>query len=118
MRFCPDCKNMLYTIEEEEGGGIQLKCRKCPYTEASPALLYEHNLREDTTARLVVNPYLTHDPTLPRFTTIECPNEECGSRNGSEDPDVVGVKIDAVNVVWMYQCAVCSTSWKQEAGRG
>jgi hypothetical protein len=109
---------MLYTIEEDGGAGIKLKCRKCPYAEDSPALLYEHNLREDATARLVVNPYLTHDPTLPRFTTIQCPNEECQTRKGGAEPDVVALKIDPVNVVWMYQCAVCSTSWKQESGRG
>lgn len=115
MKFCPDCKNMLYTIEED-GEGIKLKCRKCPYSEASPALLYEHNLREDTTARLIVNPYLAKDPTLPRFKTIQCINEECPTR-GSES-DIVGVKIDATNVVWMYQCAVCSHSWKQSAHRG
>jgi DNA-directed RNA polymerase subunit M/transcription elongation factor TFIIS len=111
MRFCPDCKNMLYYIEAG-AGGIELKCRNCQYSEASPTLLYEHNLREDTTAHLIVNPYLAQDPTLPRFKTIKCPNDTCTSN------DVVGVKIDAVNVVWMYQCAVCSTSWKQSAHRG
>lgn len=112
MKFCPDCKNMLYTLEEPEGGGLRLKCRKCPYSEEAPALLYEHNLKEDTTARLIVNPYLTQDPTLPRFKTIKCPTEGCPSE------DVVGVKVDSTNVVWMYQCAVCKASWKQAAHRG
>lgn len=122
MKFCPDCKNMLYSIEEAAEGaaaggqpGIQLKCRKCPYTEAAPALLYEHNLREDTSARLVVNPYLAQDPTLPRFDTVQCKNEECPTRG--KKSDVVGIKIDPVNVVWMYQCAACNTTWKQSARR-
>lgn len=116
MKFCPDCKYMLYTVEEEEGSGVKLKCRKCAYTEDAPVLLYEHNLREDTTARLIVNPYLTQDPTLPRFKTIQCANEDCPSRG--KESDIVGLKIDSTNVVWMYQCAVCSTSWKQAARRG
>jgi hypothetical protein len=115
MKFCPDCKNMLYTLEEGEGT-VLLKCRNCTYSEPAPALLYEHNLREDTTARLVVNPYLAQDPTLPRFKTIQCPNAECPSRG--KESDIVGVKLDAINVVWMYQCAVCSTSWKQASRRG
>jgi|LauGreDrversion4_2_1035121.scaffolds.fasta_scaffold05793_4 DNA-directed RNA polymerase subunit M/transcription elongation factor TFIIS len=115
MKFCADCKNMLYTIEEGEAG-IKLKCRKCPYFEAAPALLYEHNLREDTTAKLATNPYLVQDPTLPRFTTVQCPNETCPSRG--KESDVVGVKIDKENVVWMYQCAYCLTSWKQASRRG
>ncbi len=116
MRFCVDCKNMLYTIEQTEGGGVSLKCRRCPYSEAAPALLYEHNLREDTTARLTANPYLMQDPTLPSFDTIACFNGECPSHK-TKVYDVVGVKIDKVNVVWMYQCRVCSTSWKQPSRR-
>jgi DNA-directed RNA polymerase subunit M/transcription elongation factor TFIIS len=117
MKFCPDCKNMLYTIEQSEGApGVALKCRKCPYSEAAPALLYEHNLRVDTTTQLVSNPYLTKDPTLPRFTTLQCHNEQCPSRDG--ESDIVGVKIDAANTVWMYQCAVCQSSWTQSARRG
>jgi len=115
MKFCPDCKNMLYTIEEVDAG-VNLKCRKCPYSEPAPALLYEHNLREDATAKLVTNPYLTQDPTLPRFKTIQCPNTECPTRG--RESDIVGVKIDATNVVWMYQCAVCNTSWTQASHRG
>ena len=107
---------MLYTIEQTSDGTIKLKCRKCPYYEDAPALLYEHNLRESTTARLATNPYLTQDPTLPRFNTFQCPNETCASRGG--ESDIVGVEIDKENVVWMYQCAVCSTSWKQAARRG
>lgn len=116
MKFCPDCKNMLYTVEQAEDTTVKLKCRKCPYYEDSPALLYEHNLRDDTTARLAANPYLTQDPTLPRFNTIQCPNETCPARGKTQD--VVGVKIDKTNVVWLYQCAHCSTSWKQASRRG
>lgn len=107
---------MLYMIEESESGSIKLKCRKCPYFEDAPALLYEHDLREDTSTLLATNPYLTQDPTLPRFNTIQCPNDSCPSRG--KESDIVGVKIDKVNVVWMYQCAVCSTSWKQASRRG
>lgn len=116
MKFCPDCKNMLYTLEQNEGGHVELKCRKCSYAEDAPSLLYEHNLREDSTARLAANPYLSQDPTLPRFSTIECHNEKCPTRG--KESDIVGVKIDKENVVWLYQCAVCSTSWKQASRRG
>jgi DNA-directed RNA polymerase subunit M/transcription elongation factor TFIIS len=116
VEFCPDCENMLYALEEAVGGGteLQFKCRKCPYSRAidhENPLLYEHNLKEDSAARIVVNPYLTQDPTLPRFDTIQCPTEGCPSK------DVVGVKLDKTNVVWMYQCGVCKASWKQASRR-
>jgi DNA-directed RNA polymerase subunit M/transcription elongation factor TFIIS len=116
MKFCTDCKNMLYVIEEAEGGSINLNCRNCPYTEKAPALLYEHNIREDIAAQLESNPYLTQCPTLPRFKTIRCINEQCPTQQS--ESDIVGVKIDKDNVVWMYKCAVCKTAWKQASHRG
>jgi hypothetical protein len=76
--------------------------------------VYEHLLREDKSDRLALNPYLKFDPTLPRFTEIVCPNKECPSKSGAA-PDVVGVKLDAKNVIWMYQCANCEFTWKQNA---
>jgi len=120
MKFCPTCRNMLYSIDEDTDGDKKfavLNCRKCDYKESvtrENPVVYEHILREDKSAKLAVNPYLKHDPTLPRFTEIVCPNAECSSKRGSK-PDVVGVKVDSVHVVWMYQCANCDTTWKQGA---
>lgn len=119
MRFCARCNNMLYAIAEGEEGAFYA-CRKCTYREPitkETPLVYEHSLKEDTTAKLSLNPYLKQDPTLPRFKTIACPNATCPTKSGVPS-DVVGVKIDAVNVTWMYQCAVCDTMWKQNAQSG
>jgi DNA-directed RNA polymerase subunit M/transcription elongation factor TFIIS len=107
---------MLYDIVPSEDGSIHLRCRKCPYTEPASSMLYQHTLRGDTATQIAVNPYLLQDPTLPRFKTIQCINDECPSRG--HESDIVGVKVDPQNVVWMYQCAVCSTSWKQASRRG
>jgi DNA-directed RNA polymerase subunit M/transcription elongation factor TFIIS len=113
MKFCPDCENALTDIRDD-GAGVGFECRKCKYNEkitrANP-LVYEHNLNQDTAARLVVNPYLSLDPTLPRFSTIQCPTDGCKSK------EVVGVKVDSKNIVWMYQCTLCGVSWKQDARR-
>lgn len=102
---------------DSEAGAFH-QCRKCTYKEAitkENPLVYEHSLKADMTAKLILNPYLKQDPTLPRFTTIQCVNVECPSRRGGAESDVVGVKIDPTNVVWMYQCANCDTTWKQSA---
>jgi DNA-directed RNA polymerase subunit M/transcription elongation factor TFIIS len=112
MKFCKLCENMLYALEDGDAGSVQFKCRKCEYSEPitrENPIVYEHNLKEDMAARLVVNPYLTEDPTLPRFETITCPNGHTGN--------VVGVKVDTQNVVWMYQCGECKTTWKQASRR-
>lgn len=112
MKFCKVCEMMLFDIVDTADGGVSLKCRKCDYSEPithEQPIVYEHNLKEDNALRIVANPYLTQDPTLPRFTTITCPNGHTG--------DVVGVKVDVQNVVWMYQCSECKVSWKQASRR-
>jgi DNA-directed RNA polymerase subunit M/transcription elongation factor TFIIS len=117
MKFCPECQNFLYSIEEEDGNAV-LNCRKCDYKEKlsrDDAIVYEHVLKEDKSAKYAINPYLKLAPELPRFTEIVCPNAECPSKRGVT-PDVVGLKIDATNLVWMYQCANCDLTWKQNAG--
>jgi DNA-directed RNA polymerase subunit M/transcription elongation factor TFIIS len=116
MKFCPVCRNVLYSIDEEEGHAI-LNCRKCEYKEEiskDNSIVYEHILKEDSSVKLVMNPYLKHDPTLPRFSEIDCPNKECLTKKGTKN-DIVGVKIDKQNLIWMYQCSVCDTTWKQNS---
>jgi hypothetical protein len=115
---------MLYAIDEEtDASGKKYavqSCRKCSYKEpvsSEHPILYDHSLREDKTVRLALNPYLKYDPTLPRFKEIVCPNTDCPSKAGRTS-DVVGVKIDAANVIWMYQCVHCDYTWKQSARMG
>jgi len=115
MKFCKDCNNMLYSIEERESKAY-LKCRSCPYeeevTKTNP-VVYEHDIQQDTAVQYSINPYLKYDPTLPRFTNMVCPTETCPTRG--KEANVVGVKLDPVNVLWLYQCAVCDVTWKQFA---
>jgi DNA-directed RNA polymerase subunit M/transcription elongation factor TFIIS len=115
MKFCQKCHNMLYSIEEREKKAY-LKCRSCTYeeeiTKTNP-VVYEHDIQQDTSVQYSINPYLKHDPTLPRFTNMVCPNEACPTQR--KESDIVGIKLDAVNVLWLYQCAACGTTWKQFA---
>lgn len=112
MKFCKQCNNFLYSIEERDKKAF-LKCRSCPYEEEVASVVYEHDLQQDTSIQYSINPYLKHDPTLPRFTNMTCLNKSCPTRG--KDSNIVGIKLDPVNVLWMYQCAVCDTTWKQYA---
>jgi len=119
MKFCPACHNMLFGIDEdtvENKKTAVLSCRKCafkePIGEDNP-IVYEHILREDKTARLVLNPYLKNDPTLNHLSNIQCPNAECVSRLTNTKSDVVAVKINEKNLIWLYQCVHCDTTWEQ-----
>ena len=115
MKFCAKCSNFLYEIIERDNKAF-LKCRSCPYeeevTKENP-VVYEHDLQQDTSVQYSINPYLKYDPTLPRFKTMACLNPACTTRG--KESDIVGVKLDSVNVTWMYQCAVCDAMWKQNA---
>lgn len=109
MKFCKICENMLDVNTE---GTPSFKCRKCDYSEPitpDNPIVYERVLKQDMAGQLVLNPYLTQDPTLPRFVTIVCPNGHSG--------DVVGVKKNVENVIWMYQCGECKVSWEQVSRR-
>jgi len=115
MKFCTKCSNFLYDINERDGKAY-LKCRSCPYEEETTKenpIVYEHDLQQDTSVQYSINPYLKYDPTLPRFKTMVCLNPTCVTRG--KESDIVGVKLDSVNVVWMYQCAACDAMWKQNA---
>lgn len=119
MKFCTQCNNMLYSIEERgQPKQAFLKCRSCPYEEPiskENPVVYEHDIHQDTSVQYSINPYLKYDPTLPRFTNMVCPNETCQTRG--KESNVVGIKLDPVSVLWLYQCAVCNATWKQHARR-
>ena len=115
MKFCKECNNMLYSIEEREKKAF-LKCRSCAYEEEvtkENRVVYEHDLQQNTSIQHSINPYLKYDPTLPRFTNMVCPNDTCSTHN--KESNIVGIKLDPINVAWMYQCAACGTTWKQFA---
>lgn len=122
MKFCPACRNMLYSIDEDTIDGKKvavMACRKCEYKQAVSSqnpLVYEHVLHEDRTSKLVSNPYLKNDPTLDHLSNIKCPNVECPANTSDAKADVVPVKINEKDLIWLYQCVNCSTTWKQAAG--
>jgi DNA-directed RNA polymerase subunit M/transcription elongation factor TFIIS len=119
MKFCPNCRNMLYGIEEDVVDGDKtavLACRKCEYKEAltrENPVVYEHILKQDTSDTLILNPYLKYDPTLEHLTNIICPNTLCPTKTTDVKPDIVAVELNEKKLVWMYQCANCDYAWKQ-----
>ena len=124
IEFCPNCRNMLYGLDEDTIDGVKsavLTCRKteCGYKKAvdpENPVVYEHSLREENTATLVMNPYLKYDPTLQHLTNVTCPNAECPTQTDKTlVPDVVAVEVDSTRLIWMYQCAHCNTTWTQSS---
>ena len=81
MHFCTGCGNMYY-IRLTESNAIVYYCRNCgneDNTVTIDNLVVSHTCLRQTGGKQTngVNKYTKLDPTLPRISTIQCPNSEC-----------------------------------------
>ena len=89
MHFCSVCHNMYYLkiVEDEEGNDnttLAYYCRNCGNSDTM--LMTENNCVSNTQIKRteqnynhIINEYTKYDPTLPRISTINCPNAACES---------------------------------------
>lgn len=119
MNFCDKCDNMYYmkiSEEPESEGKLIYYCRNCGYEETNVNL---KNLciskygSDEIKKSNKINEYTKYDPTLPHSHTIKCPNYKCISNDekGSASPDVIYIRIDDINMKYMYLCVYCNTKW-------
>jgi DNA-directed RNA polymerase subunit M/transcription elongation factor TFIIS len=82
MHFCSNCGNMYY-IRLTDTNGIVYYCRNCGHEDDTITIddvVVSHTSLSSTGKNQyahVVNKYTKLDPTLPRISTILCPNMEC-----------------------------------------
>ena len=82
MHFCTECGNMYY-IRLTETNSIVYYCRNCGHEDDTitiDTVVVSQTALKDTGIGgnvNVVNKYTKLDPTLPRISTILCPNSEC-----------------------------------------
>lgn len=148
MHFCTECSNMYY-IRLTETNGIVYYCRNCGHEDDTITIdnvVVSHTSFKSGTSQYahVVNKYTKLDPTLPRISTILCPNMECPCNrnhnptqyadratiigNAEEEPaepaaaatddavprEVIYMRYDDINMKYIYLCAVCNTIWNTE----
>ena len=116
IRFCPTCRYYLYLQVEGEEQNLFRVCRVCGYKEedVKGGLVMETTVREHATEgyKILLNEYTRQDPRLPRLKTIPCPDPACDSNHGKTPSDVIYIKHDAVNMLYMYICDVCGFTWR------
>jgi DNA-directed RNA polymerase subunit M/transcription elongation factor TFIIS len=116
IRFCPTCRYYLYLQVEGEEQNLFRVCRSCGYKEedVKGGLVMETTVREHATEgyKILLNEYTRQDPRLPRLKTIPCPDPACNSNHGKAPSDVIYIKHDAVNMLYMYICDVCGFTWR------
>lgn len=81
MHFCTGCGNMYY-IRLTETNAIVYYCRNCGNEDDTITidnLVVSQTCLRQTGVKQTngVNKYTKLDPTLPRISTIQCPNSEC-----------------------------------------
>ena len=117
IRFCPICRYYLYLQVEGEDQTLLRLCRNCGYKEEDEkgGLVMEMTIQEQTEEgyKILLNEFTRQDPRLPHIRkTIKCPDPACKSNHGETESDVIYIKYDSVNMLYMYICDVCGYQWR------
>ena len=118
MHFCSVCNNMYYLrIDEKNPNKLDYYCRNCGHEDK---LLAHDNMcisktfikKNDQSFNHIINEYTKLDPTLPRVTTILCPNSECETNTKNIKREIIYIRYDDTNMKYVYLCSECSTIWQ------
>ena len=116
LKFCAVCDNYLYMQVDAESQELTRLCRKCGYKEqdTTGGLVMEMMIQEDSAEgyKVLLNEFTRKDPRLPHIRkNITCPNLVCDSNKGGKEPDVIYIKYDLVNMMYLYICDICGEKW-------
>ena len=118
MHFCTVCNNMYYLrIDEQNPNKLDYYCRNCGNEDK---ILAQDNMcvsktfikKSDNSFNHIINEYTKLDPTLPRVSTILCPNPECETNTTNKKREIIYIRYDDTNMKYVYLCSECSTIWQ------
>ena len=114
LKYCSVCENYLYMQVDAESQELRRMCRKCGFKEeSSGGLVMEMMIQQRSTEgyKILLNEFTRKDPRLPHIRkNITCPNAACESNHGKE-PDVIYIKYDVINLMYLYICDICGDQW-------
>ena len=117
MKFCPKCENYLYLNTKDKN--LFRVCRTCGYseqdTEGGLAMLTIVQERSSEGYKVLLNEFTRQDPTLPRVSTLPCPNKTCETHTKGKERNVIIIKYDAQNLKFLYICDVCGEQWRSRS---
>ncbi len=120
IHFCPTCSYYLYLQyqpNESDGKDVLFRlCRNCGYkeVESKGGLISEIYVQERSTEsyKILLNEYTRRDPRLPHIRGVmKCPSGDCPSNAGAKESDIIYMKYDGVNLLYLYICDVCGYRW-------
>ena len=117
MHFCSICKNMYYIrINSDNPNKLVYYCRNCGNEDTS---LVTDNVcvsktqlkKSELSFSHIINKYTKLDPTLPRISTILCPNSDCSTNTKGKEREIIYIRYDDTNMKYVYLCSECDTVW-------
>lgn len=120
MHFCDKCDNMYYIrVSSEDENSLIYYCRNCGnedtnLTKNNICVSKTHLKKSEQKYNHIVNEYTKLDPTLPRINSIKCPNSECASNKEGKSREVIYIRYDDTNKLYIYLCVNCDTLWNTE----
>ena len=117
-KFCDICRNK-YLMRLMANGRLYWECRTCGIQEEQKGgcLLVETLVQERASEgyKILLNEFTRQDPTLPHVKTIKCPRGDCSSNTGGAERDVIYIKYDTANMLYIYVCNVCGETWRSRS---
>ncbi len=133
MKFCTECQNMYYiSIDEANINNLTYYCRFCGNKDDQVAkegvvVLKTQYKQSEQKFNHMVNKYTKYDPTLPRKTSMKCPNELCNDQSATATAtaaataaatvagsDIIYLRYDDENMKYLYICSNCNFTWKTD----
>ncbi len=124
MHFCSQCQNMYYiSIDANNSNKLVYYCRNCGNNDTNISI------QNVTVSKLqlkkseqefshIINKYTKLDPTLPRITTILCPNSDCPTNDKEQEDkccrEIIYIRYNDSAMKYVYLCSTCDTIWKTE----
>ncbi len=121
MNFCDFCDNLLH-LAEIDNNLIHI-CSTCKRTcelpkNFNPCVMQQnYGGDEKVFYECFINKYTKYDPTLPRVSSIPCPNKDCKSNLPDEKDkiknEIIYVRYNEEDMRYVYLCCNCDQSWIQ-----
>ena len=117
-RFCQECNNMLYAMDEgiNDEKVLFYKCKTCDYQERAlednefENCVYKTDMEAKAMA-VIINDDVVDDPTLQKRNINKCQNPKRACNN-KEVVCFNHITVDQFNLI--YVCTKCRHLWKQD----
>lgn len=120
MHFCSNCQNKYYIrIDEDNVNKLVYYCRCCGNEDK---LLNVDNVtvsrtqikKSEQSFGHIINKYTKLDPTLPRISSILCPNPDCATNKEDAKREIIYIRYDDINLKYVNMCTTCDTIWESD----